>query len=267
MVKGTMPNSTKLDPGPELMSFTRSVPASVPSLVQSSVPDPGVDARKNNRLLNTTSPEGLDPPAPGLMSLTRVVPSAVPSVRHNSVPLVSGTPALKKSTPLRTAPGLEMLVDPAPGLRSATSCVPSAVPSLFHSSTPLEGSLAPKKTVPPMTPKKNGLEEFGPAAMSRTSAVPSAVPSVRHNSLPFTPSSAEKKPRLPARTNSLGDALAPAVRAGSRSASNVGPSMSAVRPLTLNTTSASTDVIAHSRESAHPRDTEDTYLVIGSCSF
>ena len=74
--------------------MTSRVPASVPSLLHSSVPVSGRKAAKNRILPTRVSESGEDEPAPGTMSLTRAVPSALPSLFHSSRP-APGVEAVK----------------------------------------------------------------------------------------------------------------------------------------------------------------------------
>ena len=71
---GSLPSS------PGLMSFTKTVPASVPSLFQSSVPcTPSSAAKKKvfpmailGVVVGAEKPAGIQPSSPGYMSLIRV---------------------------------------------------------------------------------------------------------------------------------------------------------------------------------------------------
>jgi hypothetical protein len=71
-------------PGPR--STTSRVPASVPSLVQSSAPWASSVAWKNSRLPAVVISWGSEESEPVRMSLTSAVPASVPSVFHNSMP-------------------------------------------------------------------------------------------------------------------------------------------------------------------------------------
>jgi hypothetical protein len=81
------------DEGPGARSCTSTVPASVPSLVQSSTPVAGWYAAKYRRPLATASAAGTEPPGPGTMSFTITVPAVVPSVRHSSTPCATSLAA------------------------------------------------------------------------------------------------------------------------------------------------------------------------------
>ena len=79
------------------MSFTSTVPASVPSVFHNSVPVAGVKAAKNSVspttaavvicFVNCPPSSRKELPVPGTMSASSVVPGAVPSVRNHSVPV------------------------------------------------------------------------------------------------------------------------------------------------------------------------------------
>src|SRR6266705_575035 len=83
-LKTVKPKGEEL-PAPVLMSFTRTVPASVPSLFQSSAPELPSLARKYSAPLKTVNPRGVEP-APGLMFFTHTVPASVPLVFQSSTP-------------------------------------------------------------------------------------------------------------------------------------------------------------------------------------
>jgi hypothetical protein len=68
------------------MSFTRTVPAGVPSVFHSSSPLSGCSATKKRVPPTAVNPDANDDPGPGRMSLTSVVPAVVPSVFHSSYP-------------------------------------------------------------------------------------------------------------------------------------------------------------------------------------
>src|SRR5712672_1011767 len=132
------------------MSFTCTVPPSVPSVFHSSTPVPPSLAEKYNALLNTVKPLGEEPaPELGLMSFTRTVPASVPSLFHSSGP-VTPSSAEKNQAPLKKTNSEGKRVPPSPGkewsvavvLMSFTRTVPVPVPSVFHSSIPLTPSLA-----------------------------------------------------------------------------------------------------------------------------
>src|SRR5712671_6176169 len=137
-----------MDPTPGAMSFTRTVPPSVPSVFHSSAPVPPSLAEKYNALLNTVKPLG-EEPGLGLMSFTRTVPASVPSLFHSSGP-VTPSAAEKNQAPLKKTNSEGKRVPPSPGkewsvavvLMSFTRTVPVPVPSVFHSSIPLTPSLA-----------------------------------------------------------------------------------------------------------------------------
>ena len=84
------------------MSLTITVPDSVPSLLQSSMPWVPSSARNSRwslvAVIMAQSPLSNDPDAgkplelPGLMSLTITVPDSVPSLLHSSLPLVPSSP-------------------------------------------------------------------------------------------------------------------------------------------------------------------------------
>ncbi len=85
-------------PAPGLMSLTRTVPARVPSLFQSSlfVSRELLRAEKKRVPLTFVSSAGNEsaaPPSLVLMFLTMRVPAAVPSLRHSSTPLTPSSAA------------------------------------------------------------------------------------------------------------------------------------------------------------------------------
>jgi hypothetical protein len=146
-------NSSGLPDGnPGLMSFTLTVPASVPSLAHSSRPSrwpPAKYTRPSNgtpRRVSGPSPyrEGNTPDSSALpISLSRLVPASVPSVTHNSVPRVPSCPANRSLPSGRGAPAD---VTPANvfALRSSTRKLPAGVPSDRYSSAPVATSSAVK---------------------------------------------------------------------------------------------------------------------------
>src|SRR5712691_8738005 len=151
------------------MSFTRTVPVSVPSVFQSSPPETPSLAWKYNAPLNTVNCEGKESPIPGLMSFTRTVPASVPSVFQSSSPETPSS-ATKYSAPLNTVncEGEEL---PTPGLMSFTRVAPASVPTVFQSSAPETPSLAAKYNTPLKTVNPERGEAF-------TRSVPALVPSV-----------------------------------------------------------------------------------------
>src|SRR5258706_5566692 len=142
-----------MEPTPGAMSFTRTVPPSVPSVFHSSTPVLPSLAAKYNAVLNTVKPLGEEPaPGLGLMSFTRTVPASVPSLFHSSGP-VTPSSAEKNQAPLRKTNSEGKRVPPSPGkewsvavlLMSFTSAVPAAGPSGFPSSLPLAPALAARR--------------------------------------------------------------------------------------------------------------------------
>src|ERR1041384_2117705 len=198
-----------------LMSFTRTVPVTVPSVFHNSTPWTPSSAAKYRALLNTLKPDGeelkgtgIPPmnPVPGAMSFTRTVPPSVPSVLHSSRPPTPSS-AEKYKALLNTVKPLGEELAPGVGLMlmSFTCTVPPGVPSLFHNSTPLTPSSAEKNQVP--LRKANSVGKGVPLApgkecrvavvlMSFTRAVPASVPSLFHSSMPWTPSSAANSVEL-----------------------------------------------------------------------
>lgn len=73
---------------PANISFTRTVPSSVPSLFQSSSPPLTSRARKKSVPSTFVSKKREELLSPTKMSLTGLVPSSVPSLFHNSLPRV-----------------------------------------------------------------------------------------------------------------------------------------------------------------------------------
>ncbi len=163
------------------MSLTRCVPASVPSLVQSSRPRSLLRSTvKNRRPFNTTKSLTERDVVPGEMSLTRYVPASVPSLRHKS-PRTSKN----KSPSAPTISSVRCNESVPPGTISRTIWVPGSVPSVVQSSRPYSDELsAEKKSRSPDATKLN---------VDRTLAtrrVPADVPSVVKMacSLPSLPS-------------------------------------------------------------------------------
>ncbi len=158
--------------GPDLMSLTRKVPSSVPSLTHGSLPWIPSSARKKSlpppaEMRN----DGKECPGPGLMSSTSRVPSSVPSLVHSSMPMTPLVAGKKKSPPataeLKSA-SMRMNEEPAPGLMSFSSRVPPGVPSLTHGSKPNSSLKASKKNVPPLSDGMLRLEPSGPGRISRS---------------------------------------------------------------------------------------------------
>ena len=85
---------------PGWISFTITVPASVPSVFHSSSISDGVNAWNRIVLPAAANGPGFEGSEPDTMSITISVPSAVPSDFHGSDPLPS--PALKKRMPFAT---------------------------------------------------------------------------------------------------------------------------------------------------------------------
>ena len=71
------------------MSFTRTVPSGVPSLLQSSWPVISSVARKNKIPFAAVRSCGTELSLPGLMSFTSLVPVAVPSLLQSSHPVLA----------------------------------------------------------------------------------------------------------------------------------------------------------------------------------
>jgi hypothetical protein len=124
------------------MSFTRSVPAEVPSLLQSSVPLVPSFAEKNKVPFTSVSEAG-DPPTPkGWISFTCSVPSGVPSLFQSALA------TLKKSVSF-TAAGNTGSAEGGPRRKKPIrATVPSGVPSLFQSSRVLRWSMLRKSVSP-----------------------------------------------------------------------------------------------------------------------
>lgn len=75
-----------IPPPPGTVSLIITVPASVPSLFQGSIPWRPSSAKKNSVPPTLVSRVGAEEYKPGWMSLTRWVPACVPSVIHSSHP-------------------------------------------------------------------------------------------------------------------------------------------------------------------------------------
>lgn len=73
-------------PDPGVISRTRTVPAVVPSLFQSSTPFTPSFAAKYNIPFTAVSPCGVEKTPKGLMSLTSTVPAVVPLLFQSSAP-------------------------------------------------------------------------------------------------------------------------------------------------------------------------------------
>src|SRR6266853_1551573 len=184
------------------MSFTRIVPAPVPSVLHSSRPVTPSSAENSNALFKTVKAFGEElAPGVALMSFTRTVPNPVPLLFHSSTPVPSSAEKYKALLNTVKPSGEESAV----GLMFFTCTVLPAT-SVFHSSKPVMPSLAEKykallKTVSPET------RETAP-----TRTVPAPVPSVFHSSRPIRPSSAEKYRALPRTVNSRGEETAAVTR-------------------------------------------------------
>ena len=88
-LKNTVPLTFVSPPGveeeaPGLTSFTMTVPASVPSLFQSSIPLTPSDALKKSVPWTFVRLAGAELPTSGVTSMTRTLPASVPSLFHNS---------------------------------------------------------------------------------------------------------------------------------------------------------------------------------------
>src|SRR5258708_5807230 len=140
------------------MSRTSSVPAAVPSLLQSSQPVLPTSALKNAVPPTLMIPLGNELLGPGRISLTILVPAVVPSLLHDAFPLPL-LPAVKNARP-------PTRVSSDVAFTSFTSSVPPAVPSLLHRPQ-LTKSRVPRTLVKP--PEEH--------ARSETRSVPAAVPS------------------------------------------------------------------------------------------
>src|SRR5262249_32935848 len=81
-----LPKDEPANPG--VMSFTRTVPALVPSVRHNSSPKADVLAVKKTTLFKATNLLGAELPKPDQISLTSDVPAAVPSVFQSSRPML-----------------------------------------------------------------------------------------------------------------------------------------------------------------------------------
>src|SRR6266540_847433 len=213
------------------MSFTRTVPAAVPSDLHSSRPLPPMIPANSTR-----PPATAISPTAGPGARTWTVPALVPSLFHR-VPFSTSGEVRKNRVPFRLTKPAGTL-ESSPGTRSLKRTVPAFVPSLLHSSSPWRPSTPPKysvdprpkngpmwlsspemkvrsmivpasvpslvhrRSIPTLSVTKNrrpptlvnswGRDESTPGIRSLTSEVPSGVPSLRHSSTPCTPSSAPK---------------------------------------------------------------------------
>ena len=112
---------------PGAMSLTSDVPASDPSLRQSSSPAAAVNAVKKRPAAVWTSAEGFEPSGPGLTSFTSRVPPGVPSDAQSSNPWTPSS-AAKKRVPFASVsrPGELLFAEATTG---PSGFVPAAVPS------------------------------------------------------------------------------------------------------------------------------------------
>src|SRR5436190_22697855 len=102
-----------------------TVPAAVPSLVQSSVPCAPSEAAKNRVPFKLMRLVGEEPTPPGLISATMDVPAAVPSLIQSSFPCEPSL-AEKNRAPFTTVRELGEELN----TRLVTMRVPDGVPSL-----------------------------------------------------------------------------------------------------------------------------------------
>src|SRR6188768_3995468 len=114
--------------GPGTKSIIIWVPDSVPSVLQSSRPNPGEKAIKNNVPFTSVRVDGDEGFGPGLISLTSLVPCEVPSVTQSSSSPCGSSPS-KKTNPFDS---VSQMQPP----RSRIFTVPFVVPSLFQRSKP-----------------------------------------------------------------------------------------------------------------------------------
>ena len=109
------------------MSFTSTVPSSVPSLRQSSLLPAEVSLAAKKSVLPTFV-RSCGKLCPGLMSLTMSVPAAVPVLFHSSLPLLAiPSLAVKKRVLPITSKLPALLLFPAPVLMSSTMSAPAPV--------------------------------------------------------------------------------------------------------------------------------------------
>src|SRR5690606_16089234 len=163
------------------MSFTNIVPASVPSLFQSSWPLVPLSALKYNTPFTSVNSVGYPEGIPWLISFSSTVPALVPSLFQSSHPFISVAGKYKTAFTL-TKPLL-----PVPVTTSLTRKVPASVPSLFQS------LLFELKYNSAFTLVKfRRLPLPVPGLISFTNTVPASVPSLFHNSLPVIPLLASK---------------------------------------------------------------------------
>ena len=162
---------------PGARSRTSVVPASVPSVFQSSTPVAGVPAANSADPPSTAGGcEDAESSVPGARSRNILVPAAVPSLIHGSQPCT--TSLALNSTRSPTAVMENATESRGPPSMSTTMCVPASVPSLTHSSLPEVPLFARKKMREPATVSARLHAE------SFTLTVPSAVPSVFQSALP-----------------------------------------------------------------------------------
>ena len=138
---------------PAQMSATRTVPAAVPSVRQSSRPLTPSSAVKKSTPPIAQPTTGSLPPWPGRRSATISVPRWVPSLFQSSEPFTPSLAPKKASRSPATVqtdpPGHE---EAGPGLMSRTSFVPAREPSDHQSSCPVSPASASKSTPPRRAP-------------------------------------------------------------------------------------------------------------------
>src|SRR6266571_17747 len=154
-LKTVKPKGEEL-PAPVLMSFTRTVPASVPLVFQSSAPELPSLARKYSAPLKTVNPRGVEP-APGLMFFTHTVPASVPLVFQSSTPEAPSLAA--KNRPGPTAPA-----QPSPPLLAPPPLAPPQ-PTIVRVKSPSAASASPRAACRP-TRRMESTASFPPVSIS-----------------------------------------------------------------------------------------------------
>ena len=158
-----------------------TVPDSVPSLFQSSVPLVPSSALKYRVLPTAVKLSGLLSEDPTRMSFTMTVPDSVPSLFQSSDPFKPLFPWKYRVDP-RSTLLLEMNPSFSVVLMSLTRTVPPGVPSETQSSRPYSRLLMWANNFVGVTPTIQ--IDVPPTIPSLISSVPTKVPSVLHKLVP-----------------------------------------------------------------------------------
>ena len=204
------------------------MPASVPSVFQSSSPFPaGPNVWRMKNIVSPTAVKSVG--AAGGSVATVCVPASVPSLIQTRTKPSPAVAANMTRVPKAARSCGKLVLKPV--LMSRTKWVPAVVPSLVQSSAPCVSSTARKKSRLPATIISSIAEPCGPGSMSRTSTVPSRVPSLFHSSSPMASVVAWKyatPPRL--RMSSGSESAAPGAMSRTRCGSGCGAGLGAATP-------------------------------------